>query len=121
MNKNNFLQLNTPQSAHRLNVISLLLNHEEDFLEFLFGHKSYQLRISGNKLIKESKRYNRKDQLLIKAALDIWNGSGNLEFSECLKSWDYAYWIKFIRAITCLIEIHDELIDALLKDDHNHV
>lgn len=121
MNKNNFLQENTPQSAHRLNVISVLLDHEENLLEFLFGHKTYQLRLSGDNLIKEAKHFNREDLLLIKAALDIWNGSGNLKFSECLKSWDNSYWIKFIRAVTCLIEIHDDLIDALVKDNQNHV
>lgn len=118
MKTNIFLEENTTQKAHLLNVIRIMLEHEEDLLEFMFSHKSCQLRVSGNQLIKEAKPFSREDLLLIKAALDVWDGSGNLRFSECLKSWDYAYWIKFIRAIVFLIEIHDELIDALVKDNH---
>jgi hypothetical protein len=104
--------------AHRLHAIGILMNHEEHFLRFLFEGNHHDLCQPGRELRKHAQCFSHDEQLLIRAALDIWNGSGELNLSECLSTWDAEFWIRFTRAMAHFQEFRQDAILWLVKDEY---
>ena len=93
--------------------IALLLNDNESLLRFLFDPQEPKLRKRAGILKEDSWDLEEEEQLLIRAALDLWSGSGHLALWECLERWDRSSWIQFILCMTELKEIGPALLTAL--------
>jgi hypothetical protein len=83
-----------------LEGISLLLDGRSELLEFLFDPSKPRLRKRAGILREDSWCFSHGEVLLIHAALDLWSGSGHLEFWDCLETWDDKNWILFVSAIS---------------------
>ena len=109
------------EKIHRVHAIAILLNHEEHFLRFLFDKNKDELSRSGLELRKESECFSHSEQLIIRAALDIWDESGKLCLSECLSTWDSEFWIRFTRAMAFYNGFRQDAILGLVKDEYETV
>lgn len=117
MNQNYFWLNNTTSKIRRMNDINEMFDYKGEYYNILFSHKSQNLKTSSKQIInKASEILPHEKFLLIRAALDIWSGSGNLSFSAALKSWDSEYWIKFLKALISFLEIQDRLIKKLIDN-----
>ena len=94
------------QLAHKISVIQALLRHDERLLEFFFSHKRPgELRDSPAIVIQETGCLSKGEQLLIRAALDVWCGEGQTKLVDLLDSWDHLNWAAFLRAMVRLHEL----------------
>ncbi len=82
-----------------LQSITMLVGNDQRLLTFLFDTDSPRLRKRAGILKEESWQLNESEQLLVRAALDIWSGSGHLQFWEMLEKRDIETWQNFIGAI----------------------
>jgi hypothetical protein len=97
---------------HLLYCISVLFNYDEDLLMFFFSHKQPILRTPAKCLLEEASKFDIKEQLLIRVALDFWNRRGAARLSDMLAEWDAEYWLRFLHAVSLLEEVKDDLIEC---------
>lgn len=57
--------------------IKILLKRHPKLLDYLFNYKANQLNDNPSIIMKEAGCFSSGEQLLIKIALDFWDGSGN--------------------------------------------
>jgi hypothetical protein len=79
--------------------IFLLVGSEPKFLEFLFDPKEPRIRRRAGILRDEARVFSEAEQLVVRAALDLWCGSGHVQLWELIEAWDAEQWARFIRAI----------------------
>jgi hypothetical protein len=79
--------------------ISLLLDYDQRLIDFIFDPARPRIRKRAAILIEDAWAFSHGEQLLIRAALDLWSGSGHLQLWEMLETWDDASWARFVRAI----------------------
>jgi hypothetical protein len=102
------------EETRRLRSISVLFRHDERLIYFLFHHMNPRLRLGADELLVEAQGLSRGEYLLVQAALDLWNGEGNLKLADALSAWDGDNVLAFVRAILCSRGLDDEY---LLVDD----
>lgn len=100
--------------AHLVHSISILVDHDEELLQFLFSHKEPALRRPAKNLIQDSRDYSLPEQLLVRVALDFWNGRGGARLADLFGEWDGVLWLRFVRALCHLEEIEADARDALI-------
>jgi hypothetical protein len=98
---------------HLLKCISILFNHDEELLKFFFSHKQPILRMPAKCLMDEASKFDIKEQLLIRVALDYWNRRGAARLADMLSEWDHEYWLRFLHSVTYLEEVENDLADLL--------
>jgi hypothetical protein len=98
---------------HLLKCISILFNHDEELLKFFFSHKQPILRMPAKCLMDEASKFDIKEQLLIRVALDYWNRRGAARLADMLSEWDHEYWLRFLHSVTYLEEVESDLADLL--------
>lgn len=98
---------------HLLKCISILFNHDEDMLKFFFSHKEPILRMPAKCLYEEASKFDPKDQLIIRVALDFWNRRGHTRLPDMLSEWDHEYWLRFLHSMSKLEEIEQDLVDSI--------
>ena len=69
-------------------VLNLIFRKHSKLLEFLFEINKPRLCAEPRILLAESGGFSSGEQLLIRIALDIWDGSGNARISDIIKSLD---------------------------------
>lgn len=79
--------------------ISLLLDYDQRLIDFIFERERPRLRKRAGILIEDSWAFSHGEQLLIRAALDLWSGSGHLQLWEMLETWDDSTWAHFVGAV----------------------
>jgi len=79
--------------------ISLLLGYDKRLLEFVFDSEKPKIRKRAGILREDAYCFTDEEQLLIRAALDFWSGSGHLALWEMLEDWNSATWIRFMAAL----------------------
>lgn len=95
------------QKAHLIASIQVLFRHDERLIYFFFHHKRPELRLESAALLAEARGLSSGEYLLIQAALDFWNGEGNLRFAELLGGldeeniWAVVQAILYWREIVC--------------------
>jgi hypothetical protein len=94
-------------------TLHILLKNTPWLLEFLFNHKKPELRCEPDIFIEEIKYYSHSELIITKAALDLWNGSGNANIGELLNVLDYDNTLNFIHSLCNLSGINEDLIDVL--------
>jgi hypothetical protein len=98
---------------HLLKCICILFNHDEDLIKFFFSHKQPILRMPAKCLLDEASKFDIKEQLLIRVALDYWNRRGAARLADMLAEWDHDYWVRFLHSVTYLEEVESDLVDLL--------
>lgn len=98
---------------HLLKCITILFNHNEDLIKFFFSHKQPILRMPARCLLEEAAKFDIKEQLLIRVALDYWNRRGATRLADMLAEWDHEYWLRFLHSISYLEEVNSELAELL--------
>jgi hypothetical protein len=104
---------------HLLKCISILFNHDEELLKFFFSHKQPILRMPAKCLMDEASKFDIKEQLLIRVALDYWNRRGAARLADMLAEWDHEYWLRFLHSVTYLEEAESDLVDLLAPKKSN--
>jgi hypothetical protein len=79
--------------------ISLLLGYDKRLIEFVFDRDRPKIRKRAGILREDAFCFSHGEQLLIRAALDFWSGSGQLALWEMLETWDDTTWSRFRRAV----------------------
>ena len=64
-------------------------------------------------LLDEASKFDIKEQLLIRVALDYWNRRGAARLADMLAEWDHDYWVRFLHSVTYLEEVESDLVDLL--------
>ena len=98
---------------HLLKCISILFNHDEELLKFFFSHKQPILRMPAKCLMDEASKFDIKEQLLIRVALDYWNRRGAARLADMLAERDHDYWLRFLHSVTYLEEVESDLVGLL--------
>ncbi len=90
--------------------VSHLLGYDKRLIEFVFDPKKPKIRKRAGILREDAFFFSHGEQLLIRAALDFWSGSGQLALWEMLETWDSAIWSRFMQTVSEYRRL--ELIDA---------
>lgn len=104
--------------SHRLQAIAILLGTDTRLMKFLFDLKSPKLRLPSADLIKHARCFSQGEQLLITAAIDIWNEDGGFNFAAALNGLDNTNVSRLVRAICHLREIREEVMHGLIDDQN---
>lgn len=80
--------------------ISHLLGYDRRLIDFIFDPERARIRKRAGILREDAYRFSDEEQLLIRAALDFWSGSGQLTLWEMLETWESATWSRFIGALS---------------------
>jgi hypothetical protein len=91
-----------------LNAITILLGNDQRLLGFLLDPNSPRLRKRAGILKEDSWNLSPSDQLLVRAALDLWSGSGHLQLWEMIEEWDEENWENFYRAIRLRLALNEK-------------
>lgn len=89
----------SPEDLRLLEIISNLMGPHLDLLEIIFDSDKPQLRRDSKTLCEEAGYLSCGEVLLVRIALDIWNGEGQWSFSQSLGSWDTKQWLRLINAV----------------------
>ena len=91
-----------------LQAIAVLLGNDKNLLNFLFEADTPRLRKRAGILKEDSWRLSDEEQFLIRAALDLWNGSGHLQLWEMIETWDQGHWNNFTKAINIFLSLKQD-------------
>jgi hypothetical protein len=103
------------QDVQAFRAIRLLLKDVPYLLEYLFDHKKAELKAPASVLIKEAGAFSHGEQVLIKAAIDLWNSEGQCYFREIIDVLDYKNMLNFLNATCQVRDINEDLIDTLQR------
>jgi hypothetical protein len=67
---------------HLFTAIARLFHNNPQLLEFLFHPSEPQLALPCKKIKQLTRSFSSADELLVRMGLDIWNGSGTINFNE---------------------------------------
>ena len=95
----------TEEEAKRGFAIFTLFYSDPELFEYFFINHGMNLSLRPGLMHEALWQFNRNDQSLIKAALDLWSGNGHLYLFEMLADWDERSWVNFIKAIRILKNI----------------
>jgi hypothetical protein len=97
--------------VHRLSVIRIILKDDADLMRFIFSHKNAELRADPKIMINEAgEELSRSEQILIRIAMDIWNGSGEARLPDILEILTANEILGFIHGILKFREIEPSWI-----------
>ena len=97
------------REVHLVKSIHAVLGHDESLLQFFFHHKRLELRVSEEELLQEAERLRPSEWILIKVALDFWNGKGETTLNEVLRILDDDSFIQVVSGILKFREIDKEI------------
>jgi hypothetical protein len=80
--------------------VSLLLGYDKRLIGFVFDPVKPRIRKRAGILREDAYVFSDGEQLLIRAALDFWSGSGQLALWEMLETWDSATWRRFMQSVS---------------------
>jgi hypothetical protein len=95
-----------------IEVISKLLDDNEQLLTFLFESTLPKLRKRAGVLKEDSWKFTGEEALLIRVALDIWSGSGHVQLWELIEGWRPEDWRRFILLIMELGDVAKEIVPS---------
>ncbi len=96
-----------------VSAIGIIFNYDEHWLEFFYSHKSGELRLSPEDLLLEAVCYSGSEQVLIKAALDLWTGEAYTNLAEIIEGLDSEDFQRVMLAILAVREISIEDLDEM--------
>lgn len=93
------------EERNLLHAITILCGNDKRLLGFLLDPNSPRLRKRAGILREDAWEFSDGEQLLVRAALDLWSGSGHLQLWEMVETWDSTNWVNFVRAIQVLMQL----------------
>ncbi len=66
----------------------LLFFHKRQLIEFIFHLKTPRLRKPAQELLKDMSGFSTTEKILVRLALDLWDGSGSADFLEVIQTLD---------------------------------
>lgn len=106
------------QDSVKLQAISLLCGGDERLIRFIFNLKKPELRRDPGKLMVDALSLSQSEALLVRLAMDFWNGGGCTLFDEVLSTLDARSLIRFIRALCHLKELRYGVMHGLIDDEN---
>lgn len=90
-----------PEECNRFipKSIKIILEGHPKLLDYLFNYKTSGLCKSSEEIIESSRVLSSGEQVLIKLALDFWDGSGNTLLTEVYKILSPGLYKKVLKAI----------------------
>lgn len=93
--------MNSQISFQKKEIISRLLDYDQSTIDFLFEPVSPPcLRECPEILLEDSWELKSEQQILVRAALDIWSGSGNVFLWELINGLSEQNFAQLTGAIT---------------------
>lgn len=94
-------------------AISILLGHDKNLIAFLFHPTEPKIKKRAGVLRDDAWVFSDQEALAIRAALELWSGSGHVNLWELIENWDDRNWLNFILAICELKDLRAQLLGAL--------
>jgi len=91
-----------------LDALRILVGDDPTLLKFLLDAEKPRLKRRSGILRDEAWRFTDEEQLVIRAALDFWSGSGHVQLWEMLETWEPNHWLRFLRAVRVLLALERE-------------
>ena len=101
------------REVYLVKSIHAVLGHDESLLQFFFHHKRLDLRVSEEELLQEAGELRPSEWILIKVALDFWNGKGETTLNELLRILDDD---SLIQVVSGILEFKEIDKDTLLGE-----
>ena len=95
------------------NSIRMLLKDAPYLLDYLFHPYRAKLNAAPKVIIKDAASFSHGEQLLIKAAIDLWSYDGKASLGEVITSLDYNNMLNLLNALCYARDINEDLIDLL--------
>ena len=91
MNSNSPLQWKRPWQweLDLLKAMEVLFEKNPELLSYIFDKNEARLRLTPDRLIEESYSLRCEQRLLIRIALDLWNGTGAVAFCSLIDHLDH--------------------------------
>ena len=96
-------------------ALCLIFRNHPKLLEFLFDRTSPKLRQPVEQLQFEAGVYSCGEQILIRVALDLWNGSGEVTLWDLVGRLDVRNYQNVVRGLVSLRRIEDEDLGILWR------
>src|SRR5690348_6304225 len=90
-----------PCSKYR--AILMLLADDPNLLVFFFGSSTSQLAAPSATLLREARAFTSSEQVLVRLALDMWDGSGKCTLEDVLAGLDETRLQNAISATAALV------------------
>lgn len=84
----------------RLKSITILLRNRPHLISCIFESDRPQLRKSGEEILCSLCGLSHGEVVMVMLALDIWNGSGDLNIHEALRTLDDQSWSDCLAALS---------------------
>lgn len=94
-------------------AISILLGHDKNIINFLFHPTEPKIKKRAGILRDDAWVFSDEEALAIRAALELWSGSGHVNLWELVEKWGDRNWLNFILAICELKDLRSQLLRAL--------
>lgn len=91
-----------PGDVKLFECIQILLKDHPKLLDFLFHPHHPQLNAPGPVLRKRARCFSSGELILVKVALDMWDGSGNALLSDVYEILDGQHYFQVLKAIEAL-------------------
>lgn len=69
-------------------VLNLIFQNHPQFLEFLFDRERARLRLEPEELLMEAGAFSTGERILIRVALDLWSGKGDVHLWDLVERLD---------------------------------
>ena len=90
------------KESRLISSIKTIFRCDERLTYFFFHHKKAELRLCAEDLLTEAESLSLGEYLLIQAALDFWNGEGQMSLSSALNFLDDENIVALVRGVLYL-------------------
>lgn len=85
-----------------LRALTLLLSQNENLLHLILNPDQPKLAASPETIKERAQDFSPSERLLVRIALDTWNGSGGLHFNELYEKLDHQNFQKMLLVLNYL-------------------
>jgi hypothetical protein len=78
----------SPSDQHLFTAVARLFRNNPQLIDFFFHPSEPQLALPCKRIKQIARSFCSADELLVRMALDIWNGSGAINFNEIYQKLD---------------------------------
>ena len=91
-------------------ALSLLLHRNDKILHLMLNPDNPRLMASPAVLKGHSQAFSSSEQLLLRIALDIWDGSGGIHFNEVYENLDHRNFQKMLLVLNYLYSPEEAIL-----------
>lgn len=106
-----------PSDLKLLESISILLSKHPKLLDYIFCSTDPRLRASASEIKTDANSLSAGKNLLVRLALDIWSGEGEINFNEIYQTLDNENFTNLLKSMVFLMNYYNGPPRGQLKMD----